>query len=76
MSLKTVTGWIKAIGYIFAGLAFVSGYIPVEYLVAFTVFLSAGVKIGEIIAPLTKTTVDDEIVSTIKKEGTEHGFIK
>lgn len=74
--VKTVAGWIKIIGYVFAGLSLVSGYIPVEQVVAFTIILSAVVKISEIIAPLTKTTVDDEIVAAVKKEGEEHGLIK
>jgi len=74
--VKSVAGWIKIIGYVFAGASLVAGYLPVDKVVAFTIILSALVKISEIIAPLTKTTADDEIVAAIKKEGTEHGLLK
>jgi hypothetical protein len=72
MDFKNVAGWIKVIGYVFAALGLVAGYVDTQKVVAFTIFLSAFIKIAEIIAPLTKTTVDDQLVGVVKKEAEEH----
>jgi hypothetical protein len=72
MDFKTVAGWLKIIGYIFAGLGLVAGYVDPKTVITFTIFLSAAIKIAEIIVPLTKTPTDDEIVKKVAEEAKEH----